>query len=68
MATTESRPLVEHEDITSSVSIPEIDEVISNQLEFEADPLTVPTIPTVEETKEETTTPVISTVSLFVSL
>uniref|UniRef100_A0A2N9GGB2 Uncharacterized protein n=1 Tax=Fagus sylvatica TaxID=28930 RepID=A0A2N9GGB2_FAGSY len=56
MATTESRPLVEHEEITSSVSIPEIDEVISNQLEVEADPLTVPTVPIVEETKEETTT------------
>jgi hypothetical protein len=68
MDTTESRPLVEHEDITSSVSILEIDEVISNQLEFEADPLTVPTVPTVEETKEKTTIPIISTVSLFVSL
>jgi hypothetical protein len=68
MDTIESRPLVEHEDKTSSVSILEIDEVISNQLEFEADPLTVPTVPTVEETKEKTTIPIISTVSLFVSL
>jgi hypothetical protein len=66
MATIESGPLVEHEEITSSVSIPEIDEVILNQLEVEADPLTVPTVQTVEETKEETITPVISTVSLFV--
>jgi hypothetical protein len=65
MATIESGPLIEHEEITSSVSIPEIDEVILNQLEVEADPLTVPTV---EETKEETTTPVISTVSLHVSL
>ena len=68
MATIESGPLIEHEEITSSVSIPEIDEVILNQLEVEADPLTVPTMPTVEETKEETTTPVISTVSSSVSL
>ncbi len=65
MATTESRPLVEHGETTSSVSIPKIDEVISNQLEVEADPLTVPTV---EETKKETTTLVISTVSLSVSL
>ena len=65
MATIESGPLIEHEEITSSVSIPEIDEVILNQLEVEADPLTVPTV---EETKEEKTTPVISTVSLHVSL
>jgi hypothetical protein len=66
MATIESGPLVEHEEITSSVSIPEIDEVILNQLEVEADPLTVPTVQTVEETKEETITLVISTISLFV--
>ena len=68
MATIESGPLVEHEEIISSVSIAEIDEVILNQLEVEADPLTVPIVPTVEETKEETTTPVISTVSSSVSL
>ena len=68
MATTESRPLVEHEKITSLVSIPKIDEVISNQLEVEADPLTVPIVPIIKETKEETTTHVISTVSLSVSL
>uniref|UniRef100_A0A2N9EGB2 Uncharacterized protein n=1 Tax=Fagus sylvatica TaxID=28930 RepID=A0A2N9EGB2_FAGSY len=64
MATIESGPLVEHEEITSSVSIPEIDKVILNQLEVEANPLTVPTMPAVEETKEETTTSVISTPEL----
>ena len=68
MATIESGPLIEHEEITSSVSFPEINEVILNQLEVEADLLTVPTMPTVEETKKETTTPVISTVSLSISL
>ena len=68
MATIESGPLMEHEEITSSVSFPEINEVILNQLEVEADLLTVPTMPTVEETKNETTTPVISTVSLSISL
>uniref|UniRef100_A0A2N9I815 Aminotransferase-like plant mobile domain-containing protein n=1 Tax=Fagus sylvatica TaxID=28930 RepID=A0A2N9I815_FAGSY len=31
---------------------------------FEADPLTVPTVPTVEETKEKTTIPIISTLEL----
>uniref|UniRef100_A0A2N9IWA7 Uncharacterized protein n=1 Tax=Fagus sylvatica TaxID=28930 RepID=A0A2N9IWA7_FAGSY len=61
MANTELRLLVEHEEITSSIPIPEIEEVIPNQLEVEADPLIVPTVPSVEETKEETTTPVIST-------
>jgi hypothetical protein len=68
MATIESEPLIEHEEITSSESFPEIDEVILNQLEVEADLLIVPTVPTVEETKEETITLVISTVSLSVSL
>ena len=68
MATSESRPLVEHEEITSSVSILEIEEIISNQLEVEADPLIVPTIPSVEKTKEETTTPVTSIVSFSISL
>ena len=68
MATTESRPLVEHEEITSSISIPEIEEVISHQLEVEADPLIIPTVPSVEETREETTTLVISAVSFSVSL
>jgi hypothetical protein len=68
MANTELRPLVEHEEITSSIPIPEIEEVIPNQLEVEADPLIVPTVPSVEETKEETTTSVISTVSFSVSL
>ena len=68
MANTESRPLVEHEEVTSSIPISEIEEVISNQLEVEVDPLIVPTVPSVEETKEETATPVISTISLSVSL
>uniref|UniRef100_A0A2N9G017 Uncharacterized protein n=1 Tax=Fagus sylvatica TaxID=28930 RepID=A0A2N9G017_FAGSY len=36
-------------------------EIISNQLEVKVDPLIVPTIPSVEKTKEETTTPVTST-------
>jgi hypothetical protein len=52
----------------SSIPIPEIEVVIPKQLEVEADPLEVPTVLLVEETKEETTTPVISTVSLSVSL
>jgi hypothetical protein len=60
----EPRPL-EHEDITSSVSISEVEEVISNQLEVEANPLVVLTVPPVEETKEETTTPVITIVSFL---
>jgi hypothetical protein len=68
MATIESEPLIEHEEITSSISFPEINEVILNQLEVEANLLTIPIVPIVEETKEETTTPVISTVSLSVSL
>ena len=68
MATIELELLIGHEEITSSVSFPEIDEVILNQLEVEADLLKVPTVPTVEETKEETTTLVISTVSLSISL
>ena len=68
LATTESRPLAEHEELTSSVSIPEIEEIILNHLELKADPLIVPTVPSVEETKEETATPVISTISLSVSL
>uniref|UniRef100_A0A2N9HHF3 Aminotransferase-like plant mobile domain-containing protein n=1 Tax=Fagus sylvatica TaxID=28930 RepID=A0A2N9HHF3_FAGSY len=37
------------------------------QKEVEADPLTVPIVPTVEETKEETTTPVISTPELEIT-
>uniref|UniRef100_A0A2N9HRE9 Uncharacterized protein n=1 Tax=Fagus sylvatica TaxID=28930 RepID=A0A2N9HRE9_FAGSY len=41
-----------------------INEVILNQLEVEANLLTVPIVPIVEETKEETTTPVISTLEL----
>ena len=68
LATTKSRPLAEHEELTSSVSIPEIEEIILNHLELKADPLIVPTVPSVEETKEETATPVISTISLSVSL
>jgi hypothetical protein len=65
MANIELGPLIDHEEMTSSIPIPEIEEVIPNQLEVEADPLTVPTV---EETKEEATTPVISIVSLSVSL
>uniref|UniRef100_A0A2N9EYA2 Uncharacterized protein n=1 Tax=Fagus sylvatica TaxID=28930 RepID=A0A2N9EYA2_FAGSY len=61
LASTEPGPLVEHEVITSSISISEVEEVISNQLEVEADLLVVPTVPHVEETKEETTTPDILT-------
>ena len=68
MATIELGPLVEHEEIISSVSIPEIDEVILNQLEVEADPLIAPVVPTVEEANEETTTHVILSISLSVSL
>uniref|UniRef100_A0A2N9FE18 Aminotransferase-like plant mobile domain-containing protein n=1 Tax=Fagus sylvatica TaxID=28930 RepID=A0A2N9FE18_FAGSY len=64
MANIELGPLIDHEEMTSSIPIPEIEEVIPNQLEVEADPLTVPTVPTVEETKEEATTPVISTPEL----
>ena len=41
LAIIEPRPLVEHEEITSSISISEVEEVISNQLEVEADPLIV---------------------------
>ena len=66
MANIELGPLIE--EITSSILIPKIEEVFPNQLEVEADSLEVPTVSLVEETKEETTTPVISTVSLFVSL
>jgi flagellar biosynthesis GTPase FlhF len=65
LAIIEPRPLVEHEEITSSISISEVEEVISNQLTVETDPLIVPTVPPVEETKEETTTPDISTVSFL---
>ena len=68
MATIELEPLVEHEETTSSVSIPEIDEVILNQLEVEADPLIAPAVPTIEEANEETTTHVILSISLSVSL
>jgi hypothetical protein len=63
LASTEPGPLVEHEVITSSISISEVEEVISDKLEAEADLLVVPTVPHVEETKEETTTPDILTVS-----
>ena len=66
MANIELGPLIE--EITSSILIPEIDEVFPNQLEVEANHLEVPTISPVEETKEETTTPIISTISLSVSL
>jgi hypothetical protein len=62
MANIELGPLIE--EITSSILIPEIEEVFPDQLEVEADPLEVPTVLPVEETKEETTTPIISTVSL----
>ena len=65
MANTESRPLVEHEEITSSIPISEIEEVISNQLEVETDPLIVPTVSSVKEIKEETTTPDILAISFF---
>ena len=64
MANIELGPLIENEEITSSIPIPEIEEVFPDQLEVEADPLEV----LVEDTKEETTTLVISTVSLSVSL
>ena len=60
LANIEPRPLVKHEGITSSISTSEIEEVILNQIE----PLVLTTILPVEETKEETTTPDISTVSL----
>ena len=65
MANTESRPLVEHEEITSSIPNSEIEEVISNQLEVETDPLIVPTVSSVKEIKEETTTPDILAISFF---
>jgi hypothetical protein len=64
LANIEPGPL-EHEEITSSISITEVEEVISNQLEVEADLLVVPTVPHVEETKEETTTPDILTVGFL---
>ena len=64
MANIEPGPL-EHEEIASSISITEVEEVISNQLEVEADLLVVPTVPSVEETKEETTTPDILTVGFL---
>uniref|UniRef100_A0A2N9J9N3 Uncharacterized protein n=1 Tax=Fagus sylvatica TaxID=28930 RepID=A0A2N9J9N3_FAGSY len=44
-----------------------IEVVIPKQLEVEADPLEVPTVLLVEETKEETTTPVISTPELEIN-
>ena len=62
MANIELGPLIE--EITSSILIPKIEEVFPDHLEVEADPLEVPTVLPVEETKEETTTPIISTVSL----
>jgi hypothetical protein len=43
LAKIEPRPL-KHEEITLSISISEVEEVISNQLEVEADLLVVPTI------------------------
>ena len=65
LANIEPRPLVEHEEITSSISTLEVEEVILNQLEVEADPSILPTVLTVEETKEETITPDASTVNLL---
>ena len=65
LATIEPRPLVEHVEITSSISTLEVEEVILNQLEVEADPSILPTVSTVEETKEETITPDASIVNLL---
>ncbi len=65
LASIEPRPLVEHEQITSSISISKVEEVILDQLKVKANLLVVPTMPHVEETKEETTTPDISTVSFL---
>ena len=62
MANIELGPLIE--EITSSILIPKIEEVFPDHLEVEADPLEVPTVLPVEVTKKETTTPIISTVSL----
>ena len=65
LANIEPRPLVEHEEITSSIFTSEVEEVILNQLEIEADLLVLPIVPPVEKTTEETTTLDISTVCLL---
>jgi hypothetical protein len=65
LANIEPRPLVEHEVITSSISTSEVEGVILNQLEVEADPSVLPTVSTIEESKEETITPNASTVNLL---
>ena len=63
LANIDPRPLVEHEEITSSISTSEVEEVILDQLKVEADPSVLPAVQTVEETKAKTVTPDGSTVS-----
>ena len=65
LANIEPRSLVEHEEITSSIFTSEVEGVILNQLKVEADPSILPTVSTVEETKEETITLDASTVNLL---